>query len=198
MVKLSSKRNCPAHFNTPPGQFITEKFPVLTFGKSPEIYLNNWEFTAYGLVNKQIKFNWSEFTNLKSTKITAQFHCVTQWSRLENTWEGIPFSTISEIIQPKPNARFAMVHCYGGYSTNLELSSMLESNVLLAYKHDNQPLTTQHGGPMRLVIPNRYGWKSAKWVKGIELMEQNAPGFWESRGYHMYGDPWKEQRFQAD
>ena len=198
MSKLRSKRDYPPHTNTPPGQFITEKFPVLTFGDSPEIDQDNWEFAAYGLVNKQLTFNWAEFTNLKSAKITAQFHCVTQWSRLENTWEGIPFRTISEMIDPKPKAKFAMVHCYGGYSVNLELSSMLEDDVLLAYKHDNQDLTIEHGGPMRLVVPRRYGWKSAKWVKGVELMDQNTPGFWESRGYHMYGDPWKEQRFSGN
>ena len=179
----------------PPGQFVTEKFPVLTFGPTPTIDMSSWRFKAFGLVEREIDLSWEQFMALSKTRVDVPFHCVTQWSRLENTWEGVAFTEVMTQILLKPEARYAMVHCYGGYSTNLPLDILMDDDVLLAYRHDGEALTPEHGGPLRLVVPKRYGWKSAKWVNGLEFMAEDTPGFWEARGYDMRGDPWKEERF---
>ena len=178
-----------------PGQYVTEKFPVLTFGPTPRIELDAWRFRAFGLVEEEVTLDWDQFTGLQRVTVQAPFHCVTQWSRLENTWEGVAFSEVTKLIRPKPEARYAMVHCFGGYTTNLPLDVLMEDGVLFAYRHDGEPLAPEHGGPLRLVVPKRYGWKSAKWVSGLEFMAKDAPGFWELRGYNMNGDPVKEERF---
>ena len=182
----------------PPGQFVTEKFPVLTFGAVPKIDLETWQFKVFGLVEQEVELNWDEFLRVEAKEVQAEFHCVTQWSRLENTWLGVSFSELMRLVKPKPDALFAMVHCDGGYSTNLPLDVLLDDDVLFAYEHDGEALTPEHGWPLRLVVPKRYGWKSAKWVSGVELMAEDAPGFWELRGYHMRGDPWLEERFWDD
>ena len=182
----------------PPGQFVTEKFPVLTFGAVPKIDLETWQFKVFGLVEQEVELNWDEFLRVEAKEVQAEFHCVTQWSRLENTWLGVSFSELMRLVKPKPDALFAMVHCDGGYSTNLPLDVLLDDDVLFAYEHDGEALTPEHGWPLRLVVPKRYGWKSAKWVSGVELMTEDAPGFWELRGYHMRGDPWLEERFWDD
>ena len=179
----------------PPGQFVTEKFPVLTFGRTPDIDLATWRFKILGLVEKEVELDWEQFTGLGETTVEAPFHCVTQWSRLENTWEGISFDEILKLARPRPEATHVMVHCFGGYTTNLPLDVVSDDDVLLAYRHDGEPLAPAHGGPLRLVVPKRYGWKSAKWVSGIEFIDKDVPGFWEIRGYHMEGDPWKEERW---
>ncbi len=179
----------------PPGQFVTEKFPVLTFGPTPRIDLSTWKFRVFGLVEEEITFDWEEFNALPQVSFDAEFHCVTQWSKLQNTWEGILFNDLMKLVKPKPEAKFVMAHCYGGYTTNVALDVLEDDDVLFAHSHDGAPLTPEHGGPMRLVVPKRYGWKSAKWVNGIEFMAEDEPGFWEVRGYHMEGDPWKEERF---
>ena len=179
----------------PPGQFVTEKFPVLTFGPTPKINLETWRFKIFGLVEEEVELDWDQFTGLAELKVEAPFHCVTQWSRLENTWEGVAFNEVMKLVSPKPEATHVMVHCFGGYTTNLPLDVVTDDDVLFAYRHDGGPLPPAHGGPLRLVVPKRYGWKSAKWVSGVELMDKDAPGFWEVRGYHMRGDPWNEERF---
>ena len=179
----------------PPGQYVTRKFPVLTFGPTPSIDLDSWRFKVFGLVEEDVTLGWAQFTGLQKVAVDAEFHCVTQWSRLENTWEGVAFNELLKLIRPQPEAKYVMAHCYGGYTTNLALDALREDDVLFAYRHDGEPLAPEHGGPLRLVVPKRYGWKSAKWVNGLELMADDAPGFWEERGYHMEGDPWKEQRF---
>ena len=179
----------------PPGQFVTEKFPVLTFGPTPRIDLSAWRFRVFGLVEEEITLDWEEFNGLQQVTLDAEFHCVTQWSKLQNTWEGILFNDLMKLVKPKPEAKFVMAHCYGGYTTNVALDVLEDDDVLFAHSHDGAPLTPEHGGPMRLVVPKRYGWKSAKWVNGIEFMAEDEPGFWEVRGYHMEGDPWKEERF---
>ena len=181
--------------NAPPGQYVTKKFPVLSFGPTPPIDLETWEFRVFGLVEEEVALSWTEFTALEKVTVDAEFHCVTQWSRMENTWEGVSFNELMKLVFPKPEARYVMAHCYAGYTTNLALDVLQEDDVLLAYRHDGAPLPREHGGPMRLVVPKRYGWKSAKWVNGLEFMAEDAPGFWEARGYHMEADPWKEQRF---
>ena len=181
--------------DVPSGQFVTEKFPVLTFGPVPKIDLETWRFRISGLVEEPVELTWDQFMALPQVTIDAAFHCVTQWSRLENTWEGVPFNKVLKLVKPFSQARFVMVHCYGDYTTNLALDVLADDTVLFAHEHDGEPLSPDHGGPLRLVVPKRYGWKSAKWVNGIEFMEHNRMGFWEQRGYNMHGDPWKEERF---
>ena len=181
--------------DAPPGQFVTDKFPVLTFGPTPRIDLDAWQFRVSGLVEDEITLDWQQFNDLPQATLDAEFHCVTQWSKLQNTWQGILFTDVMKLVTPKPEAKYVMAHCYGGYTTNVALDVLLDDDVLFAHSHDGAPLTPQHGGPMRLVVPKRYGWKSAKWVNGIEFMAEDEPGFWEMRGYHMEGDPWKEERF---
>ncbi len=181
--------------DAPPGQFVTDRFPVLTFGPTPRISLDTWQFKVFGLVDEEITLDWQQFNDLPQVRLDAEFHCVTQWSKLQNTWEGILFTDVMKLVTPKPEAKYVMAHCYGGYTTNVALDVLLDDDVLFAHSHDGAPLTPEHGGPMRLVVPKRYGWKSAKWVNGIEFMAEDEPGFWEIRGYHMEGDPWKEERF---
>ena len=181
--------------DAPPGQFVTDKFPVLTFGPTPRIDLDAWQFKVFGLVDEEITLDWQQFNDLPQVTLDAEFHCVTQWSKLQNTWQGILFTDVMKLVTPKPEAKYVMAHCYGGYTTNVSLDILIDDDVMFAHSHDGAPLTPQHGGPMRLVVPKRYGWKSAKWVSGIEFMAEDEPGFWEMRGYHMEGDPWKEERF---
>lgn len=178
----------------PPGQFLSNKFPVLTYGSTPEINLETWKLRVFGLVENELELNWQQFTKLTWTTITADFHCVTQWSSLDNTWEGVTFPDLIGPAQPKPAARFVMAHCFGGYTTNLPLDLAIAEG-LLAHKQDGEPLGEGHGWPLRLIMPSRYGWKSAKWLNGLELIAEDAPGFWEQRGYNNNADPWKEERF---
>jgi DMSO/TMAO reductase YedYZ molybdopterin-dependent catalytic subunit len=178
----------------PPGQFLSNKFPVLTYGSTPKVDLDTWKFRVFGLVEQEVELTWDQFTKLTWTTVTADFHCVTQWSSLDNTWEGVTFPDLMTLAQPKPEAKFVMAHCFGGYTTNLPLEVAMEEG-LLAHKQDGEPLGEGHGWPLRLIIPSRYGWKSAKWLNGIELIAEDAPGFWEQRGYNNNADPWKEERF---
>ncbi|MFQ5860679.1 MAG: sulfite oxidase-like oxidoreductase [Dehalococcoidia bacterium] len=179
----------------PPGQFVTEKFPVLTYGPTPHISLAEWRLRLFGLVEQEVELTWERLMSLPQSTVTADFHCVTQWSRQNNRWEGVPFRELLTVVKPRPEARYVLVHCYGGYTTNLPLETLLDDGVLLARTHDGAPLAQEHGGPLRLVVPKRYGWKSAKWVNGLEFLAENQMGFWELRGYHHNADPWKEERF---
>ena len=178
----------------PPGQFLTTKFPVLTYGPEPKIDIGTWEIRVFGQVEREITLNWEQFSRLTWTTTVADFHCVTQWSQLDNAWEGVTLADLVAPAGPTSQARFVMAHCYGGYTTNLPLELALKEG-LLAHKRDGEPLGMSHGWPLRLIVPSVYGWKSAKWVNGIELMADDAPGFWEQRGYNNEGDPWKEERF---
>jgi DMSO/TMAO reductase YedYZ molybdopterin-dependent catalytic subunit len=178
----------------PPGQFLTTKFPVLTYGSAPKVDLATWRFRVFGLVEQEIELDWAGFANLGWTTITADFHCVTQWSALDNTWDGITLSRLVAMAQPNAEANFIMAHCFGGYTTNLPLDLALEEG-FLAHKQDGEELGEGHGWPLRLIVPSRYAWKSAKWLNGIELMAEDKPGFWEERGYNNNADPWKEERF---
>jgi DMSO/TMAO reductase YedYZ molybdopterin-dependent catalytic subunit len=193
--RLSARQDDDENTEVPPGQYVTEKFPVLTFGPTPEPDLGTWSFRVFGLVDREVTLDWDQFNNLPRTTVDAPFHCVTQWSRLENTWEGVAFSEVLSLVSPDAGAGHVMVHCFGGYTTNLALDVAMDDDVLFAYKHDGESLAPEHGGPLRLVVPKRYAWKSAKWVNGIELISEDQPGFWESRGYHMNGDPIKEERY---
>lgn len=181
----------------PPGQSVTEKWPVLDAGGPPPIDPDRWRLRIGGLVAQPREWTWQEFLELPRVKVYADFHCVTRWSRLGNLWEGV---STREILQraggPLPEARFVMAYGYDfGWTTNLPLEDFLAEDALVALFHDGEPLTLEHGGPARLVVPRLYAWKSAKWLAGIELMAQDRPGFWERNGYHMRGNPWKEERF---
>ena len=179
----------------PPGQFVTAKFPVLTHGFTPQVDLDTWSLKVFGLVEREVNLSWEEFTKLPWSKVDADFHCVTQWSALNNIWEGVMFRDVVDLVHPKSEAKYIMAHCYGGYTTNLPLDLLLEGQAILVHKHNGEELAEEHGWPLRLVVPERYGWKSAKWLNGIEFTAQDKPGFWEERGYNNNADPWKEERF---
>jgi DMSO/TMAO reductase YedYZ molybdopterin-dependent catalytic subunit len=181
----------------PPRQSRTLKWPVLDASGAPSIDLAAWRFSMEGLVSKPISWTWEEFQALPRTKVFADFHCVTRWSRLGNLWEGV---SVRELVNRAggllPDARFALVFGYDyGWTTNLPVEHLLAEDALVALTHDQEPLSTDHGGPARLIVPQLYAWKSAKWVAGIEFRAADRAGFWEQNGYHMRGDPWKEERF---
>mgnify|MGYP001303387216 CR=1 FL=1 len=157
----------------PPGQYVTDKFPVFTTGNIPVIHKEDWTFKLFGEVESNVTLAMEDFMSLKTSIVRADFHCVTGWSRLANIWRGVLFSELMKIAKPTSSAKFVMVSCYGGYSANMPIEVLLESNVLFAYSHDGQDLTVDHGGPIRLVVPNRYAWKSAKWVNALEFMDIN-------------------------
>ena len=184
----------PAGERVPPGQFLSQKFPVLTYGSRPKIDLASWKIRVFGLVEQEIELDWEEFSGLEWITMTADFHCVTQWSSLDNTWEGVLLSSLAAPAGPRPEAKFVMAHCYGGYTTNLPRDVAMDEG-LLAHRQNGQDLKPDHGWPLRLIVPSRYAWKSAKWINGIEFMAEDAPGFWEQRGYNNNADPWKEERF---
>ena len=178
----------------PPGQFLSKKFPVLTYGSTPQVNLQTWKIRIFGLVEREITLDWQQFTDLDWVTVTADFHCVTQWSSLDNTWEGVQVADLVSLAVAKPEANFIMAHCFGGYTANLPLDLVLEEG-LVVHRQNGEELGLDHGWPTRLIVPSRYAWKSAKWVNGIELMAEDAPGFWEQRGYNNNADPWKEERF---
>jgi DMSO/TMAO reductase YedYZ molybdopterin-dependent catalytic subunit len=178
----------------PPGQVLTGKWPVLSYGETPRLELKDWRFRLFGQVDREQTLTWDEFMALPKVERTSDIHCVTHWSRFSNRWEGVLAKELVKLAQPTPTARFVMVHGYGDYTTNLPLEALLEDDVLFAFKHDGAPLEPDHGGPLRLVVPRLYFWKSAKWANGLEFMERDRAGFWERNGYHMHGDPWTEER----
>jgi DMSO/TMAO reductase YedYZ molybdopterin-dependent catalytic subunit len=180
----------------PPGQYLTHDFPVLSAGPTPRIPLDSWQFTLTTEVGRRQGWSWADLMALPSETITVDIHCVTKWSKLQTTWEGVSLDTLLGDIETA--ADFALVYSYGGYTTNLPLEDLLDGKAWIAYKYDGSDLAAEHGGPARLLVPHLYLWKSAKWVRGINLLLEDEPGFWESVGYHNYGDPWREQRYQGD
>ena len=183
----------------PPRQARTRKWPVLDASGSPHFNLEDWRFNVTGLADSPKEWTWDEFRRLPRTRVFADMHCVTRWSRLGNLWEGITTRDVVQHIGIKPEAKFVVVYGYDrGWSTNMPLEEFLREDCLFADQHDGQPIDTEHGGPLRLVIPRLYAWKSAKWVRGIEFVAQDRAGFWERGGYHMHGDPWREERFRED
>lgn len=179
----------------PPGQRLTTGFPVLTYGQTPAIDLKSWRLRVSGLVEEEKAWTWEQFMALPQTELRCDIHCVTTWSKLDTTWLGVRFSDLVREIVVKAEARYVMQHAYGGYTTNLPLASMLEEDVLLGHTFDGRALEPAHGGPLRLVVPKLYFWKSAKWLNGLEFMARDRLGFWEQNGYHNDADPWKEQRY---
>jgi len=188
---LSEKR---ARF--PPNQRVVyDKFPVLHVGAVPKFDAEKWDFTVEGLVDASLKLTYNEFLKLPRTVSVSDFHCVTGWSLLDKKWEGVAFKTIFDTVKPKPNAHYVTVVAEGGYTTSLPIEDLLDNDVLLAYKLNDKPLELEHGGPLRLVVPKKYAYKSAKWVRKLRFTEKQELGYWEQRGYSNSADPWKEERY---
>ncbi len=180
----------------PPGQYLTRDFPVLSAGPTPRIPLERWEFTVTTEAGATHRWSWDDLLALPAETVTVDIHCVTKWSKLGTTWTGVSLDTLLADVESA--ADYALVHSYGGYTTNLPLEDLLDGQAWVAYRYEGEDLAPAHGGPARLLVPHLYLWKSAKWVRGIELRLDDEPGFWESVGYHNYGDPWREQRYQGD
>ena len=178
----------------PPGQSLTLKFPVLHYGQVPRYDMSTWTLRASGLVKEEKTWTWEEFLQLPTQTITCDIHCVTRWSKLDTVWEGVPFKVFVELAEVNPEAKFVIAHCEYGFTANVPLDAVMDDDVLLAYMYDGKPLEPDHGYPLRLLVPKKYFWKSAKWLRAIEFTEQDRPGFWEQAGYHNDADPWKEQR----
>lgn len=182
----------------PPGQYLTDGFPVLSAGPTPRTPLDRWSFAlTYG--DKTLaSWNWQEFLALPHTQVTVDIHCVTKWSKLDTAWEGISFDTVLETAGIEPPTSYVMAFCDGGYTTNVPVADLRNGKGMVAFRYGGADLAPEHGGPARLLVPHLYFWKSAKWVRGLRFMEGDEPGFWESHGYHLYGDPWREQRYWGD
>jgi len=179
----------------PPGQRLTDKWPVLHYGKVYKIKPEDWSLKITGLVEEERVIPYREFDALPKAEVFSDIHCVTTWSRYNNTWEGVGTGVIKDLVKINPAVHYVMVEGEGGFTTNLSLDDFFQADVLFALKHDGQPISAEHGGPVRLVVPRLYFWKSAKWVTGLRFMAQDEPGFWESNGYHIHGDPWVEERY---
>ena len=179
----------------PPGQIETRKWPVLHYGPVPMVDRERWRFTVTGAVEHPVTLDWAELQALPRQETVCDIHCVTRWSRYDNVFAGVPVSLLLRRAGVRADARFALVHAEQGFTTNLPLEDLDRPANLLALSHNGEPLTPEHGGPVRLLVPHLYFWKSAKWVTGLELLEEDYPGFWEQNGYHMRGDPWAEERY---
>ncbi|HJR86835.1 MAG TPA: sulfite oxidase-like oxidoreductase [Acidimicrobiia bacterium] len=180
----------------PPGQYVTDDFPVLSAGPTPLILTENWRFTITTEADEELTWNWDEFQQLPHEQVTVDIHCVTKWSKLDTRWEGVSIDTLLEGV--RTSAHFALAYSHGGYTTNLPLADLTGGKAWVALNYEGVPLRPEHGGPARLLVPHLYFWKSAKWVQGLRLTDKESPGFWESYGYHIYGDPWREQRYAGD
>jgi DMSO/TMAO reductase YedYZ molybdopterin-dependent catalytic subunit len=191
------EKKAKAEGRLPPGQSLTLKWPVLHYGSIPVFDEAKWDFQISGEVEEAKRLTWREFGALPQSEVTSDFHCVTRWSRLDNRWKGVLFTEVLGLVKPKQAARSVSVLAEEGYAANIPLEDLLRPSVLFAFEHDGQPLAAEHGGPMRLIVPHLYGWKSVKWVRGFVLLDHDRLGFWERNGYHAYGDPWKEQRYSG-
>lgn len=180
----------------PPGQYLTDDFPVLSAGPTPRTPLERWDFSIVGEVDDEVHWTWDEFQTLPSETITVDIHCVTRWSKLDTTWRGVSLDTLLDAVESA--ADYVVAFCDGGYTTNLPVEDVTGGRAWIAFEYGGEPLEPAHGGPARLLVPHLYFWKSAKWVRGLRLVDENEPGFWESLGYHDYGDPWQEQRHWGD
>jgi DMSO/TMAO reductase YedYZ molybdopterin-dependent catalytic subunit len=184
----------------PPGQYETTEFPVLSAGPTPNISLDRWDFSIYGEIAEDLKWNWNEFRELPREKVQADIHCVTKWSKLDTVWKGVSVETLLQAVDldSQPDVRFLVAFCDGGYTTNLPIVDVRNGKAWIVDEYNGRPLAPEHGGPVRLLVPHLYFWKSAKWVRGFKLVKDDRSGFWETAGYHNYGDPWKEQRYAGD
>jgi DMSO/TMAO reductase YedYZ molybdopterin-dependent catalytic subunit len=180
----------------PPGQYLVRGFPVLSAGPTPHTPLSEWTFSITGEVDEERRWSWEQFRRLPSERVTRDIHCVTKWSKLDTSWTGVSVDTLLAGVET--SAEYVLAFSDGGYTTNLPLEDVRGGQAWVAFEYDGQPLEPEHGGPARLLVPHLYFWKSAKWVRGLRLLAHDEPGFWESNGYHMYGDPWREQRYWGD
>lgn len=180
----------------PPGQYLARGFPVLTYGPTPEVTQQDWTLRVWGLVT-EVRLGWSELMALPQHQFTADFHCVTRWSKLDVQWTGVKVTDLMQQLDVQPEAQFVLAHCYGGYTTNLALDDFQRQENFLAHTLAGEPLPAEHGGPLRLVVPHLYAWKSAKWLNGLEFLAQEQLGFWEENGYHRRGEPWAEERYSS-
>jgi DMSO/TMAO reductase YedYZ molybdopterin-dependent catalytic subunit len=179
----------------PPGQYLTEKWPVLHAGTVPKADIATWDFRVWGEVENPIRLSWEELKELPSTEVTVDIHCVTRWSRFDMSFRGVHWRDLAELVQPQPSARFVVAHAEHGFTSNLPLEAVEADDALVAYEADGEPLTPDHGWPLRLMVPSRYFWKSAKWLRGLELLDHDQPGFWERYGYNNNADFWEEERY---
>jgi DMSO/TMAO reductase YedYZ molybdopterin-dependent catalytic subunit len=190
-------RRVPAERNrVPPGQYVTRGFPVLSAGPTPRTPPDRWSFGIQGAVKHPSSWSWDEFRASPHEAVKVDIHCVTKWSKLDTTWTGVSIDTLLDAVEP--TGAFVVAFCDGGYTTNVPLADLRGGKAWIADEYEGEPLDPEHGGPARLLVPHLYFWKSAKWVRGLEVRERDEPGFWESYGYHNYGDPWREQRYQGD
>lgn len=192
---LTDRSVCPATERLPPGQHQVRDWPVLDLGRHPDVSQQRWRLNVGGMVERPIQLDWASFMALDQIAIQSDIHCVTTWSRYDNAWQGVTTHDLLDLVQPREEARFLMLHGYDGYTTNVPLADFATSDALLAHSWEGRPLTREHGGPVRLVIPHLYFWKSAKWISRIDVLGADKPGFWEQNGYHQRGDPWSEQRY---
>ena len=194
------RRRSPAEaVRVPPGQYLTQEFPILSAGPTPHTPLAQWSFALQEGPNRLAEWNWQQFEALAQTSVTVDIHCVTKWSKLDTQWQGV---TIDDLLKAagleRPPTAYVTAYCDGGYTTNAPVADLLNGQAMIATRYDGKPLAPAHGGPARMLVPHLYFWKSAKWVRGLTFTAQDRAGFWESLGYHMYGDPWKEQRYSGD
>jgi DMSO/TMAO reductase YedYZ molybdopterin-dependent catalytic subunit len=195
---LGRRRPAEVENRLPPGQYLVTDFPVLSAGPTPRTPLDKWSFTLEGLVQKKVSWSWEEFRKLPSQSFTVDISCVTKWTKLDTKWLGVSIDTLLEAVQLDPTAHYVMAFSDGSYTTNIPLDEIVKGQAFVAYEFDDKPLAPEHGGPARLVVPHLYFWKSAKWIRGLRFMDRDKAGFWESLGYNMHGDPWKEQRYSGD
>ncbi len=193
---LGRRRHTGGDDHLPPGQYLEDGFPVLSAGPTPRTPLEEWDFSVVGEVDDPKRWSWEEFRALPSEEVTKDIHCVTKWSKFGTRWEGVSVDTLLDGVETA--AEYVTAFCDGGYTTNLPLEDVTEGKAWVAYAYEGDPLEPEHGGPARLLVPHLYFWKSAKWVRGLRLTTYDVPGFWESLGYHNYGDPWREQRYWGD
>lgn len=182
----------------PPGQSLTDDFPVLSAGPTPRVRIDDWTFTLKVGPKPVMKWTWAEFNALPITRMTRDIHCVTKWSKFDTPWQGVTIDDIFGAANLVPPTAFTLAHSYDGYSTNVPVADLVGGKAMVALRYEGEPLDSDHGGPARLLVPHLYFWKSAKWINGLQFTEKDEPGFWELRGYHIYGDPWREQRFTGD
>ena len=192
--KFFQKPDAELDDRIPPGQYLAKGFPVLTYGDTPTVRTEEWQFKVWGRA-KEVTLNWADFMAMPKSDFTADFHCVTRWSKLDVRWRGIKVTDFMKSIEVEPEAVHIMEHCYGGYTTNISLEDFLREENFFAYRLFDEPLSPEHGGPMRLVVPHLYAWKSAKWINGLEFLDDEQLGFWERNGYHRRGEPWAEERY---
>jgi DMSO/TMAO reductase YedYZ molybdopterin-dependent catalytic subunit len=195
---LTGRTTRPEAERLPPGQHLVKDWPVLDLGIQPDIARERWQLDMFGAIERALVWDWAAFEALPQSRHVVDIHCVTTWSRYDNAFEGVATSDVLAAVAPKADARFVVLHSYDGYATNVPLSDFAAPEAMLAHRWNGKPLTAEHGGPVRLIVPHLYFWKSAKWLQRIEFITEDRLGFWETRGYHHRGDPWAEQRYSDD